>query len=223
MASGGERPAAAGANLDAPAPQDAVRSSRMPEAFPMDPKERKAIETAVLHGRYPHYHEIIDGVLFLGNERSVGVVFPYERTDQKLIASLRQKLIDSNIGGIVSCVPREPAFESDFKYCHVPLGDNPKHKDKLRGIFTKSYSFIQGILKEKKAVLIHCNMGMSRSGTICIAYLMKRNRWSFERAYLYARGIRGVVSPNTGFCEALLSFEAELQEDGGKALDFLPK
>lgn len=49
------------------------------------------------------------------------------------------------------------------------------------------------------SVLVHCIAGVSRSSSIIIAYLMKINCWSLERAYKFAHSKRNKVSPNPGF------------------------
>eukprot|EP00466_Bigelowiella_natans_P013773 jgi/Bigna1/144685/aug1.90_g19393 len=196
-------------------------TSRLPKDLPPLPEdERKQAETNVIMGAYPHLHEIIEGTIYLGNERVAGHVARFEEDDEKLVNGLKKTLLDRNIGGIVSCVPRSNKFEKDFKYCNVPLGDNPKEKSKLSKIFSDSFEFITKIIKEKKAVYIHCNMGMSRSATVTIAYLMKKNAWSFEKAYMYTRKIRKIITPNEGFCEALLSLEKQLVQEGNE-LEFL--
>lgn len=57
------------------------------------------------------------------------------------------------------------------------------------------------------AVLVHCAQGMSRSGTICIGYLMWRERLSRETALAHVQQARPVVDPNEGFDLQLREFE----------------
>ena len=94
---------------------------------------------------------------------------------------------------------KSPAFPSEIDYCSVPLGDNPEEAKKLGEIFEKAIKFIDKNLGKGIGVLVHCNMGMSRSSSIIIAYLMHRNKWNFEKAYLYTRNIRKIILPNEGF------------------------
>lgn len=56
-------------------------------------------------------------------------------------------------------------------------------------------------------VLVHCAQGMSRSGTICIGYLMWRERLSRETALAHVQQARPVVDPNEGFDLQLREFE----------------
>ncbi len=48
-------------------------------------------------------------------------------------------------------------------------------------------------------MVVHCNMGMSRSAAIVIGYLISRLGWSYEKAYRHTKLRRAVVRPNDGF------------------------
>ena len=50
-------------------------------------------------------------------------------------------------------------------------------------------------------------MGISRSTTIVIYYLMKKNNINFEEAYNIVKEKRGVTNPNYGFIEQLKSLK----------------
>ena len=50
-----------------------------------------------------------------------------------------------------------------------------------------------------KGVLVHCAAGVSRSATIVLSYLMKRNLMSRDKAYEYLKSKRNVIHPNSNF------------------------
>jgi len=59
---------------------------------------------------------------------------------------------------------------------------------------------------------------MSRSAAVLMGYLIRRQRWTYERAYMHTKLIRGVVSPNAGFETVLQDYErqhAATPMDGG--------
>ncbi|CBH11365.1 dual-specificity protein phosphatase, putative [Trypanosoma brucei gambiense DAL972] len=59
-------------------------------------------------------------------------------------------------------------------------------------------------------VLVHCRYGISRSVTIVLAYLMRRNGWSLNDALQYVMCRRPHVEPNVGFMNVLLSFQRDM-------------
>lgn len=59
-------------------------------------------------------------------------------------------------------------------------------------------------------ILVHCRAGISRSATICIAYLIKTKRIRMEEAYDYVKSKRCLISPNFNFMAQLLAFEDQV-------------
>jgi protein-tyrosine phosphatase len=52
--------------------------------------------------------------------------------------------------------------------------------------------------------------GVSRSSSICIAYLMKSNSWTYEKALEYIQSTRNEVNPNQGFVKQLKDYQNEI-------------
>jgi protein-tyrosine phosphatase len=48
-------------------------------------------------------------------------------------------------------------------------------------------------------VLVHCQMGMSRSSSLVIAFLMKEYGMDYHSARIFAKNKRKIVQPNEGF------------------------
>ena len=70
-------------------------------------------------------------------------------------------------------------------------------------------------------VLVHCDQGVSRSGSIVISYLMKSLNLSFKDARKLARKSRSAIRPNDGFIKQLMEFEQQeyikkIKQSGGK-------
>ena len=59
-------------------------------------------------------------------------------------------------------------------------------------------------------VLVHCNLGISRSTSLILAYLMKTFNATLMEAFKYLRHRRPIVCPNLGFLHQLIDFEYEL-------------
>lgn len=59
-------------------------------------------------------------------------------------------------------------------------------------------------------VLVHCGAGVSRSASLCMAYLMRRFAWNATRARTHCQKRRSLVNPNDGFWRSLCAFEQVL-------------
>ena len=78
-------------------------------------------------------------------------------------------------------------------------------------------SFTDNARDNAGKVLVHCHAGVSRSATVCIAYLMFKNNMFLEEAFEHVRLRRGVISPNLNFMQQLKEYETSLF--GGKVYE----
>ena len=67
-----------------------------------------------------------------------------------------------------------------------------------------------GVKASGGRVLVHCHAGVSRSATVCMAYIMKTLGHDLRTAYDYVKSRRSCVSPNLHFMGQLLEFEKRL-------------
>lgn len=63
-------------------------------------------------------------------------------------------------------------------------------------------------------VLVHCQAGISRSATICLAYLINARRVSLDEAFDFVKRRRQVISPNLAFMGQLVQFETDVNQTG---------
>lgn len=68
--------------------------------------------------------------------------------------------------------------------------------------------------------LVHCVAGVSRSASLCLAYLMKHERKTLREAYVKLASTRPVVRPNLAFWHQLMFYEYELF--GQNTVRFMP-
>lgn len=143
----------------------------------------------MIENKFIHRHFILD--LFLG-----GFV-PANDLD---------RLQNIGITHIVNLSSYENNFHGSFQYLRIPVEDLPI--ENLSPYFDESLKFIEDALTGNGRVLVNCNAGQSRAGTIIILYIMKTKGVSFEDAKKFAQSKRksNEVCPNSGFQKQLIDY-----------------
>ncbi|EPQ12884.1 Dual specificity protein phosphatase 5 [Myotis brandtii] len=100
------------------------------------------------------------------------------------------------------------ACMSHLHYKWIPVEDS--HTADISSHFQEAIDFIDCVREKGGKVLVHCEAGISRSPTICMAYLMKTRQFRLKDAFDYIKQRRSVVSPNFGFMGQLLQYESEI-------------
>jgi protein-tyrosine phosphatase len=119
-------------------------------------------------------------------------------------------LNNNNIKSIL-CVGNDMQniFANEYNYMKLEIED--RIDENILFNFEGVYSFIEESLT-KGGILIHCRGGISRSPTIILAYLMKKNKIPFEEAYKYLYELKSDINPNEGFLEQLKLFEKQVNK-----------
>ncbi|MBN3319284.1 DUS4 phosphatase, partial [Atractosteus spatula] len=99
-------------------------------------------------------------------------------------------------------------FEGLYQYKCIPVEDN--HKEDISSWFIEAIEYIDSVKDSNGRVLVHCQAGISRSATICLAYLMKKKRVKLEEAFEFVKQRRSIISPNFSFMGQLLQFESQV-------------
>ncbi|XP_073775168.1 dual specificity phosphatase 29-like [Danio rerio] len=102
------------------------------------------------------------------------------------------------------------AFYQDvnISYCGVPASDIPSFN--ISKYFSTAADFIHTALSQAGGkVLVHCAMGLSRSATLVLAYLMIQQNMSLVQAITAVSEHRN-ISPNPGFLEQLRGLDKHL-------------
>lgn len=99
---------------------------------------------------------------------------------------------------------------SGVRYMGFPLVDQPS-TDISRYFYIAS-KFIENGINSGGKVLVHCMMGMSRSATCVLAYLMIARKMSAAEAIRTVRMHRD-IRPNEGFLQQLADLDNELKRD----------
>uniref|UniRef100_A0A8C8DK82 Dual specificity protein phosphatase n=1 Tax=Oryzias sinensis TaxID=183150 RepID=A0A8C8DK82_9TELE len=99
-------------------------------------------------------------------------------------------------------------FEDSFLYKSIPVEDN--YKADISSWFNEAIEFIDSVRNKGGRVFVHCQAGISRSATICLAYLMRTNRVKLDEAFEFVKKRRSIISPNFSFMGQLLQFESQV-------------
>ena len=100
-------------------------------------------------------------------------------------------------------------FPEDFCYLDVDVGDT--RTGVLLPYFDRCNLFINRALSQRGVVLCHCWRGVSRSAAICIAYLMAKNKISYEVASGLVESKRNCIRCNSAFVKQLKEYEKILE------------
>uniref|UniRef100_A0A0R3RR34 Dual specificity protein phosphatase 14 n=1 Tax=Elaeophora elaphi TaxID=1147741 RepID=A0A0R3RR34_9BILA len=74
---------------------------------------------------------------------------------------------------------------------------------------------IEAVIASGGNVLVHCVAGISRSATICLAFLTKFRCKSLKQAYQLMAQKRPLVRPNIGFWRQLIAYEQHVKQNIG--------
>ena len=91
-----------------------------------------------------------------------------------------------------------------------------RHKYEDLHRLTKLFYFPDNVKNSQGKVLVHCHAGISRSATICLAYLIACHKVSLSEAFQYVKRRRHVISPNFNFMGQLMKFEADIAARDGR-------
>ena len=139
-----------------------------------------------------------------------------EITDSLFLSGIdytREDLCDKKITHIVNVSTTEDNPHPDIitLFINIPDGGGPSIDGKtIEEYFPQTYAFIQNAIDAGGKVLVHCRMGISRSATIVIAYLMKTLNMPYINVLAMVKSKRPIVDPCLAFSWKLMEFQKEL-------------
>ncbi|KAL7863471.1 hypothetical protein SRHO_G00124550 [Serrasalmus rhombeus] len=120
-----------------------------------------------------------------------------------------EELQKNNVGYILNVTMEiDNFFPESFTYMNIRVYD--VEATDLLSHWNNTYMFISEARKNGQAVLVHCKMGVSRSASTVIAFLMKQQGWSLDYALNHVRERRPIVQPNEGFLRQLQTYSGIL-------------
>jgi len=131
----------------------------------------------------------------------------------EITARSRQVFEDLDIKAVVNAAEELPNFfEGDeallVSYLKLAMADDPDQE--LECGLERALPFIAAALQEDKRVLVHCQMGRSRSVSVVLAHLMSTQGCGYDAALALVRRARPAAWPNEGFQAELRALEGRL-------------
>lgn len=129
----------------------------------------------------------------------------------------KKQLKKNNISAVLSVlhkpVKKLPNFIKNHKFVHVydngvtiDITNNKNENDddkiviqklsKYNTHFDDCINWIDERLNNNENVLIHCQLGVNRSATMVIVYLMKKFNWTYDEAYKFVKDKRPHIRPH---------------------------
>ena len=110
-------------------------------------------------------------------------------------ANNEEYLKEYNISTVINCAEDLTSVYKELKFMELNLYGI--YEQNLFPKFDIAYKYIK--LHSKNNILIHCVVGMSRSASLVIFYMMKEKGWDYDTCYKYVKERRPIVEPNVGF------------------------
>eukprot|EP00928_Gymnodinium_smaydae_P080827 TRINITY_DN64448_c0_g1_i1.p1 TRINITY_DN64448_c0_g1~~TRINITY_DN64448_c0_g1_i1.p1 ORF type:complete len:732 (-),score=56.09 TRINITY_DN64448_c0_g1_i1:94-2289(-) len=111
---------------------------------------------------------------------------------------------------IINCTkdlpePSQELLGADMTWHRVPLADTEDQD--LSSALAEALSIIDNAVTASGRVLVHCHEGRSRSVSLCLAYMVTRERRPLKDALTYVKAKRREAAPNAGFLRQLVQLE----------------
>ena len=148
---------------------------------------------------------ILDDFLYIGAKATSQDTEALERLGVRYIVNVTQDVQNRHEG------------DDSFHYLRIPIPDTAEAS--FVPYLKESYDFINEAKAQGGRVLVHCTMGMSRSCSVVLAYLMECERMSLAQALIHMKERRPVSSPNPGFMKLLIELERTIFETNSVDLE----
>ncbi|XP_076435208.1 serine/threonine/tyrosine-interacting-like protein 1 [Babylonia areolata] len=165
----------------------------------------------------PYPVEVVQGFLYMGTRKHAHLYHVHK--DLKIKAHIntcvekdtlyrmriisvryRVRVVAVTVDGVTDI-----GFKDDEPVLHFPVVDN--NDADLFPVFEQACCFLDDMKKQEKAVLVFSDLGISRSATVVLAYLMKHDSWPLELAYQHLQECQNALRPNRAFVDQLSVWE----------------
>mmetsp|Transcript_21617 Transcript_21617/g.35795 ORF Transcript_21617/g.35795 Transcript_21617/m.35795 type:complete len:158 (+) Transcript_21617:92-565(+) len=145
----------------------------------------------------------------MAKEANMQQILPFLYLGNLFAAKNERLLLEYGITDVMNCTTEiRDAFPTKFSYHRIPAHDEMTFN--LRIFFESATDTISNVKEKKGRILVHCLAGVSRSVSICVAYLIRYENFSFPLALEHVQSRRRIAHPNGNFISQLKQYEKEL-------------
>lgn len=160
----------------------------------LEPKRKKNINF------YNRFTDIFINPTFIINNLYIGNI--YNVYDKKLLNNL-------NITDIINISTEIPNYyPNDYNYCNINIQDNGIDELTIDDIKLG----LNVVDSSMNNCMISCYSGNSRSVAFAICYLIKKKKYSIEKAYDFLNNCRSSINPSIYLIECCSKYEQYLKE-----------
>ena len=123
------------------------------------------------------------------------------------LAATELNVRDLNVRLVINATVELPYVNLGKNVDIVKIAVRDSDREQLINYFDQVSKLIDDRVSRNENVLVHCLAGVSRSASLCAAYLMKYQGYSLSRALIKLVDKRPVVRPNPGFLKQLADYE----------------
>jgi len=143
------------------------------------------------------------------NDDEASLILPYLYLGAEKHANNKDFLLKFGITYIINVtVECRNFFPELFTYGNFLLRDN--NEEDIYETVEGAYNFIDNVKNRNGKVLVHCYLGMSRSVSVVIYYLMKSQSWPLKQALEFVKSKRIVANPSSGKILKLIELEQKI-------------
>ncbi|KAF5402872.1 hypothetical protein PHET_03915 [Paragonimus heterotremus] len=178
---------------------------------------RERLEEELGQSLRDYRHFIEEEVLIIyGRMDAASVIFDHLLLGTTFNASNRAELERRSVTHILNVTREVDNFFPGEKYEYRNIRVFDDERSSLLSYFEETHRFINEAKAQGTTCLVHCKMGISRSATTVIAYVMKELNFDLETALAFVKCRRPCVQPNPGFMRELRLYQGILEASSNR-------
>ncbi|KAF6777689.1 hypothetical protein AHF37_02777 [Paragonimus kellicotti] len=178
---------------------------------------RERLEEELGQSLRDYRHFIEEEVLIIyGRMDAASVIFDHLLLGTTFNASNRAELERRSVTHILNVTREVDNFFPGEKYEYRNIRVFDDERSSLLSYFEETHRFINEAKAQGTTCLVHCKMGISRSATTVIAYVMKELNFDLDTALAFVKCRRPCVQPNPGFMRELRLYQGILEASSNR-------